>query len=137
VTPIMDNYKQALSANDSDLGFVLIIRHAAMGMVVNDAMWAKYDVAGSMKRQDRTTNAPFKRNPYQRVITECQKRGVVVLGCNIAMMGFTARMARAAKADVKVVREEIVANMLPDVILLPTGLYALARAQNVGCGYMK
>lgn len=136
VVPIMDNYKEALGATDADMGFVLVIRHGAMAMAVADAMWEKYNLGADMKRQDTSTNAPFKRNPYKSTITECQKRGVVLLGCNTAMNGFSNRVARRVGGDAKAIKAELFANIWPGMILLPTGLYAVTRAQDVGCGYM-
>ena len=137
VVPIMDNYKEALGATDADMGFVLVIRHGAMAMAVSDAMWDKYNLGANMKRQDDSTKAPFKRNPYARVIAECQKRGVVLLGCNTAMNGFSSRVARGVTGgDAKAIKAELFANLWPGMILLPTGLYAVTRAQDVGCGYM-
>jgi hypothetical protein len=35
------------------------------------------------------------------------------------------------------VRDEVLGGLLPGVTLLPNGLYALARAQDVGCGFMR
>ena len=137
VVPIMDNYKDALGASDADLGFVLVLRHGAMALAVQDAMWEKYNLGADMKQQDSTTKAPYKRNPLTRTIAECQKRGVTILGCNVAMNGFSNRTARKAGGDAKAIRAELFANLHPGMIMLPTGLYALARAQNVGCGYMK
>jgi hypothetical protein len=146
VTAIMDNYKEALGATDADLGFVLVIRHGAMALAVNDAMWEKYNLGVDWKRRDDDGNvipadpnapaAPMKRNPLGRVIGECQKRGVVLLGCNVAMNGFSNRTARRVGGDAKAIKAELFANIWPGMILLPTGLYAVTRAQDVGCGYM-
>jgi hypothetical protein len=139
VVPIMDNYKEALGVSDADLGFVLIIRHAAMAMAVNDAMWDKYNLRSELKRQDGDADAPpapAKGSPFSRTIAECQKRGVTILGCNVAMNGFANRTARKAGGDAKAIKADLFANIWPGMILQPTGVYALARAQNVGCGYM-
>jgi hypothetical protein len=37
----------------------------------------------------------------------------------------------------RTVHQELLGNLLPEVTLLPNGLYALARAQDVGCGVMR
>ena len=137
VVPIMDNYKEALGTSDADLGFVLVIRHAAMALAVQDAMWDKYNLGADMKQQDSKTKAPYKRNPLTDTINECRKRGVTLLGCNVAMNGFSNRTARKAGGDAKAIKAELYENLWPGMIMQPTGLYALARAQNVGCGYMK
>jgi hypothetical protein len=137
VVPIMDNYKEALDAKDSDLGFVLVIRHGAMALAVQDAMWDKYNLGADLKQQDSKTKAPYKRNPMTETIAECRKRGVVILGCNVAMNGFANRTARKVGGDAKAIRADLFANLHDGMIMQPTGLYALARAQNAGCGYMK
>ena len=106
VIPIMDNYKEALNATDMDLGFALVIRHGAMPLAVKDAMWDKYNLGADMKQQDRTTSAPYKRNPLTATIADCSKRGVVLLGCNVAMNGFTSRVARRVGGDAKAIKAE-------------------------------
>ena len=151
VTAIMDNYKEALGVTDADLGFVLIIRHAAMAHAVQDSMWEKYNLGADTRSQEQQSNMPPaagapatpatpatpKKNPLTETITECQKRGVTLLGCNVAMNGFSNRTARRVGGDAKAVKADLFANLWPGMILLPTGLYALARAQDAGCGYMK
>jgi hypothetical protein len=138
VEPILDNYKEALGATDADMGFVLIIRHAAMAMAVQDAMWDKYNLRADMKRSEDSDAPPTppKGNPFARTISDCQKRGVTILGCNVAMNGFSNRTARRVGGDAKAIKAELFANLWPGMILLPTGVYALTRAQDVGCGYM-
>ena len=109
----------------------------AMALAVQDAMWDKYNLGAGLKQQDSKTKAPYKRNPMTETIAECRKRGVVILGCNVAMNGFANRTARKAGGDAKAIRAELFANLHDGMIMQPTGLYALARAQNAGCGYMK
>ncbi len=36
------NYKEVYNSADADLGAILVVRHIAIPMVLNDAMWAKY-----------------------------------------------------------------------------------------------
>jgi hypothetical protein len=35
------------------------------------------------------------------------------------------------------VQSEVRAGLVPGAILMPTGVFALVRAQNAGCAYMK
>ena len=41
------------------------------------------------------------------------------------------------KKDVEQVRSEVRAGLVPGATLMPTGIFALVRAQNAGCAYMK
>jgi hypothetical protein len=137
VPAVMDTYHTVLGTSDSDLGFVLVVRHMAVPMLLDSSMWAKYDVAADMKRNDPKTNAAFKTNPFMSVLAAIKDRGVVILGCQSALTGYGYMLAQRAKSDVAETRKEIQAALVPGVIMLPNGLYALARAQNVGCGFMR
>lgn len=137
VAPVMDAFNEVLGTTDKDLGVVLVVRHTAIPMAFKDEIWAKYDFTQELKRKDPKTNETYKRNPYAAMITAAQARGVVVLGCHVAAVGMSSMLARRANMDATAVREEVMANLLPGVTLLPNGLYALARAQDVGCGFMR
>lgn len=137
VPDVMDAYHEVLGTADSDLGFVLVLRHHAVPLFFGDAIWAKYRVSEDMKEKDPNTNAPYKRNPQRELVAKLQQRGVIVLGCNRAVSGFIERTAEQAKARSEDVRREVMASIMPGVILQPNGLYALARAQDVGCGFMR
>ena len=112
--------------HDADAQAVLVIRHQAIPMVFNDAMWAKYGVGKLAQLADGS------RNPYGQRITALGAR-VIVLGCDQATRNFTGRMASGAGGDRTAVYEEVKANLLPGVILQPTGVYAVHRAQEGGC----
>ena len=61
---------------------------------------------------------------------------MISLVCNIALghmaHDFAERTGRAADD----VRQELAANLVPGAVLVPSGIYALIRAQNAGCAYM-
>jgi hypothetical protein len=137
VAPVMDAYHDVLGTTDAELGFVLVIRHQAVSMLFQDRVWEKYDVGADLTRQDPKTRAPYRRNPFAPMLSSLQQRGVTILGCNSAAQGIGAILAQRAKADVAATRTEVLAALLPGVTLLPNGLYALARAQDVGCGFMR
>ncbi|MEO7455838.1 MAG: hypothetical protein ABIY52_06205 [Gemmatimonadaceae bacterium] len=137
IPPVMDAYNEVLGTTDHDLGFVLVVRHMAVTALLDDAMWNKYDLGADLKHKDPSTSAPFKRNPFRGLISLIQNRGVVLLGCNTALMGLGAMMAQREKKEMATVQEEFRKALFPGVILLPNGLYALSRAQEVGCGFMR
>ncbi len=136
VAPVMDSYHEVLGVSDRDLGFVLVIRHFAVGMTFSDSIWQRYDVGAEYPQQDAQTKAPVK-NPFRKLISDLSTRGVVILACHSAAQGLGAMLAKKAGADAQAVRDEIFSSLLPGVIMQPNGLYALARAQDVGCGFMR
>lgn len=137
IPPVMDAYHEALGTTDQQLGFVAVIRHFAALMLLQDSMWAKRDMGGEYKRLDPSTKAPYRRNPFAPMMKLLHERGVTILGCNSALQGYAAMIAQREKSDVNAVRAELLANLMPGTILQPNGLYALARAQNVGCAFMR
>jgi hypothetical protein len=45
---------------------VVILRHNASAIALDDPMWEKYKVGETLKIVDPETNAPAKKNPYLR-----------------------------------------------------------------------
>ncbi|MDB4908866.1 MAG: hypothetical protein JWO05_3650 [Gemmatimonadetes bacterium] len=137
VIPILDAWHEVHGTTDRDMGYVGVIRHMAVSMLLTDDMWAKYDLAPDIKHMDPKTKLPYKRNPFAPLLAMVQRRGVLLLGCSSAMTGLAGMLAQRAKAEAPAVTQEVQANLMPGVIMQPNGLYALTRAQDVGCGYMR
>jgi hypothetical protein len=57
--------------------------------------------------------------------------------CNIALNNYTRRLAETTKRDLAEAKKEIFANLVPGTIVVPSGVFALMRAQNAGCAYMR
>jgi hypothetical protein len=51
------------AANESAIG-VIILRHGALPLALNHAMWEKYKIGETFKVNDPETKAPAKKNPY-------------------------------------------------------------------------
>jgi hypothetical protein len=64
------------------------------------------------------------------------QRGLIGLVCDISVRGWSGRIAERTSQNADGVREEVLANLVPGAILVPSGIYALIRAQNAGAAYM-
>ena len=147
---VIDGYKDVAGIETKDLGLVVVLRHRAIPMAFGDAIWNKYDVGATFKLNDPTTGEPAKRNPFLHVTSDDKHglvgpdqslrglydKGVIFLGCNNAAMGWGYMLAQKAGTKVDDVRAELKANLIPGMTLLPTGIFAVVRAGNVGCSYM-
>jgi hypothetical protein len=127
-------YLQAMKdIHGADAQAVLVIRHSAVPMVFNDTIWGKYEVG----KQSQTTSGRegqfATRNPYAAQITQLNTRGVIILACDLATRNYSGRLAQPAGEDRNAVYAAIKANLLPGVILQPTGVYGFHRAQEAGC----
>ena len=143
----VNGMRDALNAGDGDVQAVLIIRHSAIPMAFNDAMWAKYEIGKDRSIKDGDDWAT--RNPYlnsrrpttsdrpSATLSWFAAHGHVLLGCGVAAQGLAGQIASARKLDSKVVFEEMKANLVPGMILQPNGVYATIRAQEAGCVFFK
>ena len=145
-----DGYREALGVEGADVVVpVVVLRHAATVLAFDDAIWARYGVAKLRDVKDPTTQQHTAHNPFSRPHTDEERRrtgefleglvasGVVVLACNLAARRIAGAMARQAGADQAQVYAEVRAGLVPGVILQPSGIYATARAQEVGCVHLR
>jgi hypothetical protein len=147
-----EGYQQALNVSGREFTPVLILRHAATVMVLNDAMWNRLGLGETQKLKDPTTGEPALRNPFigftagdkfsmvgeHAGLDVLMQRGAVVLTCNRALMGVAYQLRRK---DTTLAQEtamaEARASVLPGVYVMPNGIFAVSAAQDAGCHYMK
>jgi intracellular sulfur oxidation DsrE/DsrF family protein len=129
---------------DSDMAAVMVIRHSAMPIILGDDIWSRLQLGMETKMKDRATNADLLRNPFINkkpeegaAVDALIKRGVIVLGCNMALGNYVMKLAATEKIASDEARAQIMASLVPGVILMPSGIFAVARAQEAGCHYMR
>ena len=69
-------------------------------------------------------------------INDLQADGVMFCYCQAAIGVYSAVAADMMKMSVEDVRKEWLAGMLPNIQPVPSGVWALGRAQEKGCGYI-
>jgi hypothetical protein len=136
---------------DADVVPVVVMRHMGVPVAFNDHLWDKYEIGKWLKEKDPTTGKAARRNPYAHsdegdkyadlapdgTIPALHRRGAVLLACNRAAMYFAYQIAQRTKQPLPQVKDEVRANLLDGVILQPSGVYAVLRAQEVGCAYIR
>ena len=141
----MDHYHEVHNTTDAQTRAVIVFRRLGTTIGFNDAMWDKYALGESGKITDPATHAPAKRNIYwksadpamdSQLLSAMTSRGVISLVCNVALSNVGRRLAGQFKQPVADVQNELRANLVPGAILVPSGIYALIRAQNAGCAFM-
>jgi intracellular sulfur oxidation DsrE/DsrF family protein len=150
---------EVYGARDDQMTAVLVIRHIGVPMVLNDAMWEKYDVAKAVAERaettellkDPTSGEPTRRNPFINLkqgdrhvmiygdggLDRLIERGVVVLACNLALRNMSGSLARQASRPAADVFAEVKANLVAGVTVMPNGIFAVGRAQGAGCGFIR
>src|SRR5262245_13983257 len=145
---IQDNFKEAYGSDDN-VRMVVVMRQLGQVMAFNDDLWNRYNIGEDRKVNDPLTKQPARRNPYYKPVAgepdwavgskleSLRARGAIFLVCNRASMNWAASTAERMKKDVEQVRNDVRNGLVPGATLMPTGVFALVRAQNAGCAYMK
>lgn len=145
---LMDGYHETHGTTDEQVRIVIVARRLGTPVVLGDAIWAKYPIGEDTKMNDRD-GTPYRRNPLYRPrpgasaesastkLEALQKRGLILLVCNVAANNVSRRLAETTKRDPEEVKRDVFANFVPGTIVMPTGVFALMRAQNAGCAFMR
>jgi intracellular sulfur oxidation DsrE/DsrF family protein len=136
---------------EKDCGVVVILRHEGIPYAFEDKIWAKYNFGSMFKADDPKTKQPSTRNPFwkpqkgdfkvpgigevQIGINELQDSGVMFCVCNAAMTVYSAVVADAMKMDPADVMKDWKSGLLPGIQIVPSGVWAVGRAQEHGCKY--
>ena len=64
-------------------------------------------------------------------------RGAIALACNLALFRLVSMVAKKDKLEPKPAREKVLANLVPGVVVLPSGIFAVIRAEQAGCHYIR
>ena len=135
-----------LKVEDSNVGCFVVLRHEAIPFAMQDPLWAKYKLGEAFKIDDKTTKAPAVRNVVTNVKPEdmpipemamekVQARGVTFGVCDLAMTVYSKMLAGPANMKPEDVKKDMVAGLLPGIVVLPSGIYAVYRAQSAGFTY--
>jgi hypothetical protein len=134
-----------------DCSVVVVLRHDAVGYALQNELWEKYKLGELFKADDPLTKAPATRNPFWQPkegdykvpglgnvaigINELQNDGVMFCACNMAITVYSAVVADMMKTDADTVKKEWLAGVLPGIQVVPSGVWAVGRAQEHGCTY--
>jgi intracellular sulfur oxidation DsrE/DsrF family protein len=142
-----DTYNKAYGVADKDIDAVGTFYGGTTFYGVNDAMWAKYRIGEFLETNDPATGKAATINPWrtapniigmtlpQASIERLQARGATFILCNNALSIFSGLLAKARGLDASVVYEDLKANILPGVYLVPGMVVAVEQAQRIGVAY--
>ena len=125
---------------------VVVLRHVAFSIALNDAMWAKYKIGESFKIVDPETNAPAVKNPFLHpkpgvlpvdgmAVDALLAKGTVFGACNVALIVLSKKLAGNAGVTADAAAKEWAANVVPGITVIPSGTWGVNRAQERGCTY--
>lgn len=150
---------QATGTAPKDQGIVVILRHEAIPFAFENKLWSKYnfgevfkasELGGAFKAADYKS-AASSRNPLWQPkdgdfqvpgfgnvnigINQLQEQGVMFAVCNAAMTVYSTALAQGMNLKAQDVYNEWKGGLLPGVQVVPSGVWAVGRAQEHGCAY--
>lgn len=141
----------ATGTPEKENGVVVILRHDGIPYAMENRLWEKYKFGEVFKIDDEKTKAPSLRNMFWQPaagefkvpgigevaigINDLQASGVMFCVCDMALTVFSAVVAEKMNMDPATVKKDWVAGILPGVQIVPSGVWAVGRAQEHGCAY--
>jgi intracellular sulfur oxidation DsrE/DsrF family protein len=139
---IFTTSKSGYGLENSDLAIVVCLRHAATAFAFNDAIWSKYGASMSSQTTDPKTNAAPTRNPYNSAESRRDeafdaliKLGVHFAVCDKSTQGLAGSLARKTDGKSDVVYKELLASVIGNSHMVPSGIVAVGHAQEHGYAY--
>jgi len=140
-----DTYND-LGTPDQNLSVVIMLRHRAIGLAMNDETWKKYALGKFYDISDPETRTPATRNPYWEpapgqmpddgmALKKLQARGALFGVCARAISNASKSIARSKNLDAAAVRKDLIDGLHPGIQVVPSGVWALQKVQQLGCAY--
>jgi hypothetical protein len=140
---------EAFGVKPEEVGAVLVIRHRAIPMIMGDEFWMRHKLGKQRKVKDPATNKIAERNPYRSSASADKppppeqdvsiegflRNGGIVLACGFAFGFMVSLEAKRQEKKASEVRPEVLAQVIPGIIVQPSGFFALLEAQRNGCGF--
>lgn len=126
---------------DSDMTSMVVLRHNAIPFALKDELWKTYKLGEVFKITDNLTQKPATRNPYYMPeagdfpnpaiegIEKLQSRGAMFCVCNMALKVYSGMVAKQMGLDPQIVYNDWVGGVLKDIQIVPSGVWAIGRAQ--------
>ena len=142
----LNSYNDVYKVPDAKLSAVVGLRHFAIPIGLSDDIWSRYKVAEFVQAMDPASKSPYMRNFLNHpqggdmmfpnaAVDKLVARGVQFTCCNVAITAVSGLLAKNAGVTPDVAKAEWIAGLLPGVILVPSGVLAVNRAQEKGCTY--
>jgi len=144
-------YMDVLGAQAKDISPVLVLRHNGIALAMNQAFWDKYGVGKAKNALHPVTQQPTDRNPAllsssrsevpaqfdDVALDKYLARGGIALGCNLAFGDCVELVKSKENLSDEAARKQALSYLVPGVILQPSGVFAVIRAQEAGATYIR
>ncbi|HET9433689.1 MAG TPA: hypothetical protein VFO37_08030, partial [Chitinophagaceae bacterium] len=143
---------EATGSPNKDCSVMVVLRHSSIGYAMDDKVWAKYNLGKVFEANDPETKQPATRNPFWKPksgaytvpgigeiligVNQLQENGVLFVVCAAAINVYSAIVAQSMNLKHEDVKKDFTDAILPGIQPVPSGVWALGRAHEKGCGYI-
>src|SRR5690606_24272922 len=119
----------------------------AINFATEDRLWKKYNLGDFFSITGKKTNKPSTRTLYYipkeddfpspaiQCIQKMQERGAMYCVCKMALKVYSSLLAAKAGLNAEDVYKDWLSGILKDVQVVPSGVWAIGRAQEQRFGY--
>ena len=145
------HYAEVMGTTDTDTSAVMVIRHTAIPLALNDALWDEFELGREAKLKDPTTGRNARRHPFMHLKEDDKyslswpdggldtliSKGAIVLACDLALGRFAGEVMKKSGLSRDDARKKVMDNLVPGVVVQPSGVFGVIRAQQAGCNYIR
>ena len=136
VRAYLNGFKDVMGLEHPIVNAVVGIAGRSFPINANDALWAKYKL-GERWKVGGPDGKPAVTNVYAQAAAELKSRGAVFWMCNNALNRIVGMFASETGRPAEEVRAELVAGLMPGVIIVPAHTMLLGMVQHRGLAYEK
>ncbi len=143
-----DQYKSVYGTARSDMAPVLVIRHEAIHLAMNDEYWKRFKIGKEVKLRTPEGKKWAEANPIRVTPPGMPEKfarynlehflgeGGIVLACNLTFEDVVAKFKAGDKVEDAAARQRALEHVIPGIILQPSGVFGVLRAEEAGCRYI-
>ncbi len=140
----------ATGTPEKENNVIVVLRHDSIPYAFEDRLWSKYNFADNFGVVD-DQKKPVTKNVFWKPaegtfnipgigvvpigINELQDSGVIFVVCNAAMTVLSAVVAGKMNMKAEDVYNDWKSGLLPGITPVPSGVWAVGRAQEYKCAY--
>ncbi|MGC4021202.1 MAG: Tat (twin-arginine translocation) pathway signal sequence containing protein [Cyclobacteriaceae bacterium] len=136
----------ATGTPDADMTAMVVLRHNGICLAMEDRLWEKYKFGEMFKVNDESGMAATKNIynvPTSQMwttmgidgIKAMTARGAMFCVCDVALTVYSGFAAKTMNANPEDVKKDWLSGLLPGVQVVPSGVWAVGRAQENKCAY--
>jgi hypothetical protein len=144
-------YEAVLGVPAREMSTALVLRHNAIVLAMRQEFWDDYGIGKAKGVTHPATLEPTDRNPALLASSRGEvpaaydafaldrflARGGIALACDLALRDCVALIEKKERLGPEEAHARAVAMMVPGVILQPSGIFAVLRAQQAGALYVR